>query len=199
MGAEGMSELDACRVVSGDQFPNECGAACHPDQCAGRIIPPFTPEPTLAPHTPPLQPETPLYCFRDYANRVRWEDVWGSYTVEVKRHADNDVCGPGENRFSEETVSLNNDEITLQYRKTADGWVGSEVRILLPPEQMPYTYGTYQFSVKTVSVKDASNQIISDALPPSLVLGMFTWDTTDKVRLSYTLRISFEMHFRIRA
>jgi hypothetical protein len=91
-------------------------------------------------------------------------------------------CGPGDNMFSSNLVSVNdnNDEITLQYRKENGQWTGSEVRAVLPDEERPFTYGDYSFSVKQVTVRDSSTgQVISNQLPISLVLGMFSWDPTD--------------------
>jgi len=193
MTTGGLSELDACRFIAGEEegeFPLEC-APCDPGRCNGEFDVPspsptvgvITPAPTLPPHTPALQAETPLYCFPDYEERVRWMDVWGGYNVEVKKSPSNEVCGPGDNRFSDDTVSLVNDELTLRYEKVneEDGWVGSEVRILLPQEMMPYSYGHFKFSVKSVEVKDkVTGEISAKHLPLSIVLGMFTWDTTDK-------------------
>jgi hypothetical protein len=41
-----------------------------------------------------------------------------------------------------------------------------------------YDYGTYKFSIKSVTVKKNGVQF-ADSLPISLVLGLFTWDPTD--------------------
>jgi len=183
MMGQGLTELNACRFIAGEtgEYCSVCGPACDPDRCQGRVIPEFTEPPTLPPHTPPLEPETPLYCFRNYTDRVRWGNVWGNYTVEVKRHPNNEVCGPGGNRFSEDTVSLVDDELTLRFQKTDDGWVGSEVRVVLPADKMPYSYGNFRFSVQSIVTKDnETGEVNSTQLPPSIVLGMFTWDTTDK-------------------
>lgn len=176
-----MTEFQACRKISGEEgeFANICGPYCDPDLCEERYR--GTPSPTLAPHTPPLVPETPLYCFREYEDRVRFENAWGDYILEVKNHPNDETCGPSFNLFDEDLVEFVNEQLTLRFEKKDGVWSGSEVRIVLPAEQMPYTYGTYQFSVKTVTVKDkVSGEVLDDALPPSLVLGMFTWDTTDK-------------------
>jgi hypothetical protein len=170
------TEIDACRLVAGVEFPTVCGPGCNPDRCDGRI-PPFTTAPTLAPHTPPLTPESSLVCFPEYAQRTRFENVWGKYTVEVKEGSS---CGPGSNAFTTNTVSVDNDELKLQFKKGANSWEGSEVRVILPEAEMPYTYGTYSFSVKTVSVLDANTSVVIDTvLPQSLVLGLFTWDDTE--------------------
>jgi hypothetical protein len=170
------TEIDACRIVANVEFPTVCGPGCNPDRCDGRITP-FTTAPTLAPHTPPLTPESSLSCFPEYSQRTRYENVWGKYTVEVKEGTS---CGPGDNKFTTNTVSVNNDELTLQFKKGDDGWEASEVRVILPEEEMPYTYGTYSFSVKTVSVLDAeTSTVIDTVLPQSLVLGLFTWDDTE--------------------
>jgi hypothetical protein len=171
-----LTEIDACRLVAAVEFPTVCGPGCNPDRCDGRI-PPFTTAPTLAPHTAPLTPESSLICFPEYAQRTRFENVWGKYTVEAKEGAS---CGPGSNKFTTNTVSVDNDELKLQFKKGDAGWEGSEVRVILPEEEMPYTYGTYSFSVKTVSVLDAdTSAVIDTVLPQSLVLGLFTWDDTE--------------------
>jgi hypothetical protein len=161
------TEEDACRQVAGVEFPSACGPGCNPDRCDGRI----------PPVTPSLTPESSLYCFPEYAQRTRFENVWGKYTVEVKEGTS---CGPGDNKFTTNTVSVVNDELKLQFKKGDDGWEGSEVRVILPEEEMPYTYGTYSFSVKTVSVLDMdASTVIDTVLPQSLVLGLFTWDDTE--------------------
>jgi hypothetical protein len=161
------TEEDACRQVAGVEFPSVCGPGCNPDRCDGRIPPP----------KPPLTPASSLYCFPEYAQRTRFENVWGKYTVEVKEGAS---CGPGDNKFTTNTVSVDNDELRLQFKKVANSWEGSEVRVILPEEEMPYTYGKYSFSVKSVSVLDAdTSAVIDTVLPQSLVLGLFTWDDTE--------------------
>jgi hypothetical protein len=85
--------------------------------------------------------------------------------------------------FSSSLVSVNDskDEITLRYRMENGQWTGSEVRAVLPDEERPFTYGAYSFSVKQVTVRDLSKggAVISNQLPISLVLGMFSWDPTD--------------------
>jgi hypothetical protein len=159
------TEVDACRLVAGVEFPTICGPACNPDSCDGRD-PPFT-----------LTPESSLYCFPEYAQRTRYENMWGKYTVEVKEGT---ACGPGDNTFTTDTVSLEGSELKLQFKKGDSGWEGSEVRIILPEDEMPFTYGTYSFSVQGVAVLDASTSAVIDTvLPQSLVLGLFTWDDTD--------------------
>ena len=179
MEGQGLSELDACRFIAGvdGQFPDIC-QACDPDRCVEEV----SPEPTLAPHTPPLSPEISLYCFPEYNQRVRWNDVWGEYTVEVKRDPNGGVCGPGNNKFTTSTVSLVDDELVLEFKKGANNlWEASEVRVILPEDKMPYSYGTFSFSVKAVSVVDTSNgQVISNHFSEDLVLGLFTWDTTER-------------------
>lgn len=171
------SEIDACRRVAAVEYPTLCGPACNPDRCDGKI-PPFTAQPTLAPHTPPLTRESPLYCFPEHTQRTRYENVWKKYSVEVKEGG---TCGPGNNAFTTNTVSIKNDsELTMQFKKVGNQWEGSEVRIILPEAEMPYTYGTYSFSVQSLAVLDATTlAVIDTVLPQSLVLGLFTWDDTE--------------------
>jgi hypothetical protein len=162
------TQEDACRQVASVEFPSVCGPGCNPDRCDGRIPSVVT--------TPPLTPESSLYCFPEYEQRTRYENMWGKYTVEVKEGTS---CGPGSNDFTTNTVSVDNDELKLHFKKGANSWEGSEARVVLPEEEMPYTYGTYSFSVKTVSVLDADKAVIDTVLPQSLVLGLFTWDDTE--------------------
>ena len=44
------------------------------------------------------------------------------------------------------------------------------------PGGQPFTYGTYAFSVKSVTVYNAEGAVLDNKLPPELVLGLFTWD-----------------------
>jgi hypothetical protein len=84
--------------------------------------------------------------------------------------------------FTRGTVSLqDNDQLKMQFKKVGAAWEASEVRIVLPTNLMPYSYGTYKFSVKSVStINTATGSQISSTFSPDLVLGMFTWDTTDR-------------------
>lgn len=120
--------------------------------------------------------DSELYCFRNASERVGFDSVWGSYRVEVKRDPDNAKCNPNANRFSEDTVSLSGDELSLRFKKTSSGWLSSEVRIVLPDNEQ-YSYGYYEFSVKSVAVKNrTTREVIDYKLPPELVFGMFTFD-----------------------
>ena len=86
------------------------------------------------------------------------------------------------NQFTTKTVSVDKYEPKLQFKKGDDGWdgwEGSEVRVILPEEEMPYTYGTYSFSIKSVSVLDSvTSAVIDTVLPQSQVLRLYTWDDT---------------------
>jgi len=147
-------EAEACRQAN-------CQAACHPDYCGTGGTP-------------------PLYCFPPPQDRVTFENVWdGGYTVQIKESPG--LCGPGDNRFSRDAVSLDSDsqQLTLSFEYiNGVGWVGSEVRVVLPNDEA-FTYGTYEFSVESVSVLDNNDVLVSEELPISLVLGLFTWDDTD--------------------
>ena len=133
-----------------------------------------------------LNARTPLYCFPDFHNRTRFRNVFGKYTVEVKES--DSLCGPSDNMFSTKTVSLiDTRTLKLEFKKVQGIWRGSEIRLRLPEEQMPFLYGRYSFSVKSIEVIDTtSGTVIGDILPPSLVLGFFTWDATEnfEVRIS---------------
>jgi hypothetical protein len=142
----------------------------------------------VAPTPVPVPPtSSPLYCFPDAGNgRVSYKNVWNKYTVEVKEGA---VCGPGANRFSQDTVAVQSsttasslDELKVLFAPSpSDGtWEASEVRVLLPLAEMPFGYGTFSFSVKSMAVIDIStNTVTSNILPADLVLGLFTWDPTE--------------------
>lgn len=181
----GMSHLDACRQIAATELPTEC-SVCNPDSCSGAgpflRTPAPSPTPPLVPApTPPLDPSTPLYCYPDYNSRTRWTNVWGQYQVEVKQDMAGGVCGPGNNKFTSNTVSLANaNELTLQYKKVGATWEASEVRVLLPQNLMPFSYGTYKFSIKSVSTIDSSTgRVLAPNLSEDLVLGLFTWDDTE--------------------
>lgn len=175
----GETSMAACALVA-SEFPTICGHKCDPNRCDGRGN--FAGAEDRECDTPALTSESDLYCFPPYDRRVRWENVWGKYIVEVKESNPNTVCGPNDNVFSRETVSLDeqNDKLTLQYKMVEGTWNAAEVRIVLPEEDMPYQYGTFDFSLESVHVYNVTTgQLVSQTLPPSLVLSMFTWDTTD--------------------
>lgn len=188
---------DACRKVS-NQFPIICGPACNPDFCSGAsistpdtpiLVPPIPASPlevpsiisTAAPNSAPID-DSNLYCFPEKNGRVQYK--WGKHYVEVKES--NGLCGPGDNRFSRNTVSMSGKDLTLQFKMDNGVWTGSEVRVLLPPNEMPISYGTFRFSVKSVSHK-RNGIVIANDLPPSLIIGLFTWDPTD----DYAIREEF--------
>lgn len=160
------TEIDACHQIAGEEYPHICGSNCNPSLCDA-----------------PLKPRTPIYCFPDFGERARFRNMWGNHTVEVKesRVEHSGLCGPSENKFSTDTVSkLSKNELKLQFKKVGDAWEGSEVRIRLPDEDMPFRYGTYSFSVKSVEVVNtATDKVESKVLPPSLVLGLHTFDSTE--------------------
>jgi hypothetical protein len=129
-----------------------------------------------------------LYCFPDIGNRQRYEEVWKTkgrhshpgYIVDVK---EGNACGPGENRFSSDTVSVSGSGNTLTlefaYNTATQVWEASEVRVLRQ-NQEAYGYGRFEFSVQSTQVIDTStNTVVDDKLPETLVLGLFTWDPTD--------------------
>jgi hypothetical protein len=181
------TQVHACRRIA-FEFPCACGG-CDPSQChlptpefvlPTSYVPPqgATPAPTPIPAVvDPMieQEQMEIYCFPPPNQRATFK-LWGGMIVQVKEDA-SQVCGPGSNRFSRDTVAVDevNQTITLQYKNG----VASEVRILLPQEERPFTYGTYSFSVQSVVVKDAAGAIVSNVLPKDLVLGLFTWDSME--------------------
>ena len=178
----GATEDEACRRVANVEYPFLCGPSCDPTRCDGK--------------NPPLKPRTPIYCFPKYSDRQRYENVWGDYILEVKEDEVLGVCSPSFNKFTNNTVSVQDDELTLQYKKNGDMWEAGEVRVVMPQEKMPFQYGTYSWNVKSIQVKNVNTGAVrQDFLPPSLVLGMFTWDATEDftVRQNYNHEVDVEL------
>eukprot|EP00978_Attheya_sp_CCMP212_P041743 scaffold243381_cov56-Attheya_sp.AAC.2 len=177
------TEQDACRQIA-FEFPCQCGS-CDPARCGihprefhvpnNWIIPPTNmkniPQSTLR-QEPDIATTSSLYCYPPESDRVRYT-IWDGMTVEVK---EGNVCGPGNNHFSRNSVQVNNgNDLSLLY---ANGQA-SEVRVILPNSQL-FTYGTYSFHIKSVKVMNGDDgTILSTALPKELVLGLFTWDDTE--------------------
>lgn len=94
------------------------------------------------------------------------------------------ICGPGGNRWSSDTVSVsdNGDELSLEFKKVNGSWEASEVRVLLPTHDTEsFSYGEFNIHVKSVSIIESNTDTVTSAvLPKDLVLGLFTWDPTDK-------------------
>mmetsp|Transcript_4561 Transcript_4561/g.6482 ORF Transcript_4561/g.6482 Transcript_4561/m.6482 type:complete len:563 (+) Transcript_4561:36-1724(+) len=177
MSADYPTEQDACARVAGVEYPTICGPACDPNRC-DQTYAPITPAPVSAP-SPGLTPSSSMYCFPEYADRIRFNNLWGKYTVEVKESLSSGICGPGDNKFTKNTVSVVGDELSLEFKKVGSNWEASEVRVILPDSEMPFPYGTFSFSVKSVQVLNSISEVISSSLPNNLILGLFTWDTTE--------------------
>jgi hypothetical protein len=179
------SEEDACSTIAGHDFPTICGRSCNPSRCDGRFSPPpssFFPSDTTLDFQKEVATavtlDTPLYCYPSSDKRMQWTNVFGKYTIQAKE--DVVPCGPGNNHFSSSMVAVHNDKLKIQFRKQDEKWTGSEIRLLLPESEGPFSYGRYSFSVEKVTVRNASTgALVSRQLPPSIVLGMFTWDSTD--------------------
>ena len=169
MSSQYPTQVSACRRIA-FEFPCDCGG-CDPGRCAlptpQFVLPAAwepeegtTPAPTpVTAYTDPNlnQEDQELYCFP--SGQRQTYTLWGGMRVQIKQD-DSMVCGPGNNRFTTETVQIDEsaDKLTLQYKNG----VASEVRILLPEAQRPFTYGKYSFSVESVSVKDASGSVLSE-------------------------------------
>jgi hypothetical protein len=176
-----LNEEAACRRVAGTEFRDgdKCGPYCDPDRC-DRVM---TPYPTLTP-----VPPSDLYCFPAAGARVEYTNMWSTssgydgYTVQVKERGE--ACGPGFNKFSADTVTgaNNGNELTLEFKLVNGAWSASEVRVLLPNANDKYNYGDYRFHIKTVEIIDSAdaNADPRTVLPKDLVIGLFTWDTTDR-------------------
>ena len=192
------TEVQACRQVA-FEFPCICGG-CDPGRCklptpefslpSGWTPPtisksggPVTPSPTPAAaaiDTSLRAEDQPMYCFPDAAARPTYT-LWNGLVIQPK--VSEAACGPGNNFFRSETVVVDTAQQTLTMLY-ANG-VASEVRILLPEAQRPFSYGSYQFSVKSVEVLNSAGDVLSNVLPKELVLGLFTWDPFE-VRFTVT-------------
>jgi hypothetical protein len=175
-------ETDACLRVAGHEFPDECGK-CNPHTCSMRAFGGGGLDGGFPKRT--MNARTDLYCFPEFKERTRFRNVWGQFTVEVKESES--TCGPGDNRFTTNTVSLIDERyIKLQFKKVGADWEASEIRVRLPEskdeqgEPTPFLYGRYSFSVKSVEIVDSNTgAVLDNVLPASLVLGLFTWDDTE--------------------
>lgn len=185
------TEVHACRQIA-FEFPCICGG-CDPGRCniptnefllpdswkpstTDKFAQIITPAPTPVTATTAasiVQENQVLYCYPDPSARISYT-LWGGMVVQVKE--DLNVCGPGNNMFSNENVVVDEqaDTLTLVYTEGQ----AAEVRILLPQESRPFSYGSYSFSVQSVEVKDVTGAIKSTILPKELILGLFTWDDT---------------------
>jgi hypothetical protein len=164
-------ERPACYRTALDLPSSSCARACNPIDCG------WSPSAPIA-----------LYCFPDDAQRVSY--IWGSYMVQVKER--DEPCGPGYNKFGRETVYFYRDSLTLRFARVNGLWQASEVRIV-PNDGSSFQYGTFRFRVDSVAVRKVSTgQVIANELPPSLVLGAFTWDDTDdySIRENYNKEVS---------
>jgi hypothetical protein len=87
----------------------------------------------------------------------------------------------------------NGKELKLQFRYSNGAWMGSEVRVLRSNGKR-FQYGTYQFRVKSISVRDSTTNLqVSYALPVSLVLGLFTWDPVKPFGKNFNHEIDIEI------
>jgi len=174
--------------VCGTEFPWIC-EECNPSECnePDTTPSPVTPIPTYIPY-PPTED---LYCFPNEDSRIRFDNIWEDFTIEIKERGE--ACGPGNNFFSRETVSLDGNELTLRFQFDGISWKASEVRVISGSQ---FSYGSFSFSVKSVSVKSStSGTVLSEALPADLVLGLFTWDPTDRydVHQNYNHEVDIEV------
>jgi hypothetical protein len=134
-----------------------------------------------------------VYCFKPFSQRKRWVKVWNRYNVEVKSAST--LCGPMDNIWSDDTVSVKNrKELTLQFKRVNGVWSAAEARVLLPQAQQPYSYGTYSFRVKSVGVIDtATGRTVRRYLDPRLAIGIFTYDPTPAAEENYRNEVDVEI------
>ena len=122
--------------------------------------------------------EPPLYCFPPAADRVRYT-LWNGKRLDVKQSAGTTaVCGPRQNHFSATGVRVveADNHLVLRYQAAS----ASEVRIRLPANEHPYHYGTYTFSVHSITVRNKQGNVISNnnnkELPDGIILSFSTYD-----------------------
>ena len=179
----GLTSLeDACQVIAAQEFPAECGKACNPLRCDGRNEPYEIRDDDKPIVSGELTAASDMYCFPSAAARQTWTNVWdNNFVMQVKESPGTTKCAPGDNIFTQETVSFDdNGQLKLEFVKNQNGkWMGAEVRLALPND-MVFHYGTYEWSLKSIHVIDTdTDQVVGWKLPPRLVLGLFTWDTTE--------------------
>jgi hypothetical protein len=203
------TQVHACRQIA-FEFPCICGG-CDPGRCSigtsefvlpsnwqpsskDRFGAEITPAPTpvtAATDTSVDLEDQVLYCFPSPEARKTYT-LWGGMVVQPKEDAGN--CGPGNNRFSSSNAIVDEAANTLTLVHTAG--TSAEVRVLLPKESRPFTYGTYSFSVKSVEVKDTTGSVLSNILPKELILGLFSWDDTGGWSVNLRRAISHDCRFR---
>jgi hypothetical protein len=198
------TQMHACRRIA-FEFNCDC-SGCDPARCniptepfelldtswtparSSNYLPEATPVPIYTDPSVP-QENQELYCFPSPGSRATYS-LWGM-VLQVKESSG--ACGPGNNRFSTSTVKIDETAgtLTLLYQNMQ----ASEVRVLLPVAQRPFTYGTYKFSVQSVSVKSSDGTIKSKVLPKELVLGLFTWDDSENYAIheNYNHEVDIEI------
>lgn len=201
------TQIHACREIA-FEIPCPCGG-CDPARCS-LPMPEFvlpsgwvpdvgtsaTPAPspaTVFTNPSVLQENQLLYCYPDPSVRTT-STLWNGMVIQVKDSGTGGAtCGPGNNMFTKNNVRVDegNQTLTLLYQNGA----ASEVRVLLPAAQRPFTYGTYRFSIRSVAVKDVTGSVLSNVLPQELVLGMFSWDDTENyaVHENYNHEVDIEV------
>ena len=192
----GISEDEACMLVAGKEFAAVCGIGCNPNRCDGRNNP-YDVVDEIPPKSGDLRPDTPLYCFPQYDRRKRWVNVWeNNFTMEVKETNGSGRCGPGNSFFGADMIHFDetSEELKFEFKKEGGIWKGAEVRLVLPDPEMPFTYGRFEWSVKSIQVFHGDS-VVSQTLPPSIVLGLFTWDATENfdVRENFNHEIDIEI------
>lgn len=182
----GMPQYDACMVVAANEFPTECGKACNPKRCDGRQDPYVVPDDPTPVQAGDLTADTDLYCFPPLAARQEYPNVWSNaFVMQVKESpSPTATCDPGNTHFSNQAVAFDaaTQELTLEFKKQSGRWMGGEVRLVLPPGEAPFSYGTYRWSLKSVKILNANTGVMVDPprpLPPRLTIGLFTWDATE--------------------
>ena len=193
----GQTEEDACIAVAANEFPTECGKACNPFRCDGRQ------NPYSVANDPPvvsgdLAFDADLYCYPSYNARQTYTNVWSNNFIMQTKETQDPLarCDPGANLFDKNAASFdaNTQELTLTFEKEpGEGvWRGSEVRLVLPVGEAPFSYGTYEWSVKSIEIIDSfTNTVVSKTLPPRIVLGLFTWDPSENFAIRENVSLKF--------
>jgi len=107
-----------------------------------------------------------IYCFPSTKTYS-----WKEWELQKKEGH----CGPHLNQFNSSTISIVNDMLLLSFKQVDTVWSASEVRLFHKSNDLGY--GTYSFSISRIAHVNAEGDLVSENfLPPSLILGMFTWD-----------------------
>lgn len=161
-------------------------------KCDGQCLAdPIIPQEPVSDNFVPLPVDANIWCFREFNERLRFENAWGKFSIEAKETTDS-TCGPGANSFSRDFVSFDSttNELTLEFAFLNGQWFASEVRINM---EEPFPYGKFSVRVKSIAVFENGIEV-SNRLPADTVLGIFTFDVTEPGKVApFHREVDFEV------